>query len=101
MRAITVTMDLARVVTRQCEYIIKIYSVFNFSVSRIAASLGRSLSVRKDLNSGGTAKYKVRFCNNKTSFSKYCITVTRTVSYPDTGIINIVSLGVCCPTECV
>ena len=37
MRAITVTMDLARVVTRQCEYIIKIYS-------RIAASLARSLA---------------------------------------------------------
>ena len=49
MRAITVAMDLARVVTRQCEYIIKIYSVLFFSVSRIAASLARSLSVWKDL----------------------------------------------------
>ena len=40
-------MDLARVVTRQCVYIIKINSVLIFS--RIAASLARSLSVWKDL----------------------------------------------------
>ena len=67
MRAITVVMDLARVVTRQCEYIIKIYSVLIFplvallhsslalcvkgpldsifSVSRIVAPLDASLSV--------------------------------------------------------
>ena len=67
MRAITVAMDLARVVTRQYEYIIKIYSVLIFplvallhsslalcvkgllgsifSVSRIVAPLDASLSV--------------------------------------------------------
>ena len=72
MRAITVAMDLARVVTRQCEYIIKLYSVlifplgallhsslarsvcertlrFLFSVSRIVAPLDASLSVWKGL----------------------------------------------------
>ena len=37
------------IVTRQCEYIIKIYSVLIFSVRRIAASLTRSLCVWKDL----------------------------------------------------
>ena len=42
MRAITVAMDLARVVTRQCEYIIKIYSVLIFP---LVALLYRSLSV--------------------------------------------------------
>ena len=38
MRAITVAVDLARVVTRQCEYIIKIYSVLIFPlVARLLA----------------------------------------------------------------
>ena len=46
VRAITVAMDLARVVTRKCEYIIKIYSVLIFS---LVALLHRSLSVWKDL----------------------------------------------------
>ena len=41
MRAITVAMDLARVVTRQCEYIIKIYSVPIFP---LVALLHRSLA---------------------------------------------------------
>ena len=38
MRAITVVMDIARVVTRQCEYIIKIYSVL---ISPLVALLHR------------------------------------------------------------
>ena len=42
MRAITVAMDLARVGTRQCEYIIKIYSVLIFP---LVALLHRSLTL--------------------------------------------------------
>ena len=42
MRAITVAMDLTRVVTRACEYIIKIYSVLIF---RLVALLHRSLAL--------------------------------------------------------
>ena len=42
MRAITVAMDLARVVTRQGEYIIKIYSVLFFP---LVALLHRSLAL--------------------------------------------------------
>ena len=46
MRAITVAMDLARVVTRHCEYIIKIYSVLIFLlVALLHRSLARPLSV--------------------------------------------------------
>ena len=37
MRAITVTMDLARLVMRQCEYIIKIYSVLIFPLVALLA----------------------------------------------------------------
>ena len=44
MRAIIVAMDLARVVMRQCEYIIKIYSVLIFpSVTLLLRSLARFL----------------------------------------------------------
>ena len=44
MRAITVAMDLALVVTRQCEYIFKIYSVLIFPlVALLHRSLARSL----------------------------------------------------------
>ena len=47
MRAINVAMDLARVVTRQCEYIIKIYSVLIFPlVALLHRSLARSLCER-------------------------------------------------------
>ena len=47
MRAITVAMDLARVVTRQCEYIIKIYSALIFPlVALLHRSLARSLCER-------------------------------------------------------
>ena len=46
MRARTLAMDLERVVTRQCEYIIKIYSVLIFPLVTL---LHRSLSVWKDL----------------------------------------------------
>ena len=42
MRAITVAMHLARVVTRQCEYIIKIYSVLIFLLVTL---LHRSLAL--------------------------------------------------------
>ena len=42
MRAITVAMDLARVVTRQCEYIIKIYYVLFFP---LVALMHRSLAL--------------------------------------------------------
>ena len=46
MRAITVAMDLARVVTRQCEYIIKIYSILIFPlVALLHRSLARSLAL--------------------------------------------------------
>ena len=47
MQAITVAMDLARVVTRQCEYIIKIYIVLIFPlVALLHRSLARSLCER-------------------------------------------------------
>ena len=47
MRAITDAMDLARVVTRQCEYIIKIYRVLIFPlVALLHRSLTRSLCER-------------------------------------------------------
>ena len=47
MRAITAAMDLARVVTRQCEYIIKIYSVLIFPlIALLHRSLARSLCER-------------------------------------------------------
>ena len=47
MRAITVAMDLARVVTRQCAYIVKIYSVLIFPlVTLLHRSLARSLCER-------------------------------------------------------
>ena len=47
MRAITVAMDLARVVRCQCEYIIKIYSVLIFPlVALLHRSLNRSLCER-------------------------------------------------------
>ena len=50
MRAITVAMNLARVVTRQCEYIIKIYSVLIFPlIALLHRSLTCSPSVWKDL----------------------------------------------------
>ena len=42
MRAITVAMDLARVVTRQCEFIFKIYS---FLIFPLVALLHRSLAL--------------------------------------------------------
>ena len=43
MRAITVAMDLTRVVTRQCEYIIEIYNVLIFPlVALLHRSLARS-----------------------------------------------------------
>ena len=46
MRAITVAMDLARVVARQCEYIIKIYSVLIFPlVELLHRSLARLLAL--------------------------------------------------------
>ena len=43
MRVITVAMDLARVVTRQCEYIIKIYTAvfYPFTHTQTRASLPR------------------------------------------------------------
>ena len=51
MRAIIVAMDLARVVTRQCEYIIKIYSVLIFPlVALLHRSIAPSLSVWKDFD---------------------------------------------------
>ena len=47
MRAITVAMCLARVDTRQCEYIIKIYSVLIFPlVALLHRCLARSLYER-------------------------------------------------------
>ena len=47
MRAITVAMDLARVVTRQCEYINKVYSVLIFPLDALLhRSLARSLCER-------------------------------------------------------
>ena len=47
MQAITVAMDLARVVTRQCDSIIKIYSVLIFPlVALLHRSLARSLCER-------------------------------------------------------
>ena len=46
MRAITVAMDLARVVTRQCEYIIKIYSVLIFRQSHCCIARSLALVVK-------------------------------------------------------
>ena len=51
MRAITVAMNLTGVVTRQCEYIIKIFNVLIFPlVALLHCSLARSVSIWKDLN---------------------------------------------------
>ena len=50
---ITVAIDLARVIMRQYEYIIKIYSVLIFLlVALLHSSLARSLCVCKDLYTG-------------------------------------------------
>ena len=46
MRAITVAMDLARVVTRQCEYIIKIYSVLIFPLVALLIACPLALCVK-------------------------------------------------------